>query len=672
MISRTILTSIFFFCVVSVGVGQTDLRRQLAEEYVEKFTESSRIDKVNLFQAGSSNTGFEFAEKTKSTDSFSVKDLLLPTAKERLIEINGFAKDQAAREITLINEVKAEWANIIAQGIPIAERLTNIKPDSSLLTQQFRVLFVCCNILALIVLGVAILHDRRHDIRKRLLGTRARSLKLGSMLKACLLSMAGITFFLSIYTIVLLVTDDSVRTPTGEELRRRISDLDMEIATIADQDKEINIPDLTVAHPFPRLEKETRLNLAKLLVSKRLLYELSEAFNLEVEKLEKSKEELNDNEQEINEGQSKQRLAEFLISVSFLFGYVSIAYVLRKRISTRLQTNSDTCPSCLALGSFQSNSKDSIVRCVNRIPDPDYPEDDKECGFELRSIYRSMPKLCFPTLGHVNAGKTHWLAMAYRELSNSNHDPDLYFARVKGSQTDVFDDLVNDLIEHRQGTGATQVEYVDPLLLHFTDKDRFGETDTLLNMFDYSGEVTLSRTIDDPLRARALDADGYLFFLDPTLPAEPQQKALNQFAEDVKILKGIEAGRTIQVPVAICISKLDLIANESYADPDGGGIIGEFYNEIKRLDANGMDYDLQSVEKFSEMMERYTSTIWPGWNINRAVDKLFDGRFRYFPLTPVGLQAIGETSLEGVTQIPYRVIHPLLWLLEMNGYKVFD
>ena len=72
------------------------------------------------------------------------------------------------------------------------------------------------------------------------------------------------------------------------------------------------------------------------------------------------------------------------------------------------------------------------------------------------------------------------------------------------------------------------------------------------------------------------------------------------------------------------------------------------------------------------MMQRYTSTIWPGWNINQAIDRLFDGRFRYFPLSPVGIQSLGATDLDGVVQVPYRVIHPLLWLLHMNGYKVLN
>jgi hypothetical protein len=368
------------------------------------------------------------------------------------------------------------------------------------------------------------------------------------------------------------------------------------------------------------------------------------------------------------------RIVRFLISALLLGGIGYIAVSLKRLIRKRRKINAETCPSCMGEGSLvgaDSVSEDK-VRCNNMLQNPDYPDEEDECAFEIRSIYKQMPKLCFPTLGHPASGKTHWLAMTYREFTNSRFDADLNFSRIQGDKTEDFDQLVEDLIVHHQGTGATQVEHPDPLLFHSTDKDRYGKTDVLLNIFDYAGEVTTGRGLEDSLRRRALDADGYLFFLDPTLAADPQIKALNDFAEDVKILKGVEGGRTIQVPVAICISKIDLMCSANYADPSGGGIIGEFYNELEELDPNGDEYSMEKIDAFSEMMERYIGTIWPGWNINQAVDRLFDGRFRYFPLSPVGLHARGQADLENIAQVPYRVLHPLLWLLQMNGYQVLD
>ena len=531
-----------------------------------------------------------------------------------------------------------------------------------------------CALIATLCLAGAILHDRRHDFRKRFFGTRAKSLRIVLVMKIFTATLAS-------FTVVVFLFGGTIHSylisqGSGAAVDS-LSKVAKEIKGFPAGPNEYDLPKpnsdnkgITVTPAENALRRKIQLTAVKnqLLVS---MYSIMSEHGVNLEATNKY---LSENANARNSTDFWGRIARFFISALLLGSIGYIAVSLKRLIHKRKKLNGETCPSCLGRGSLVGADSvgEGVVRCNNMVQDPDYPDEDQECGFEIRSIYKQMPKVCFPTLGHVYAGKTHWLAMTYRELSNSRFDADLNFARIQGAKTEDFDQLVDDLIDNRQGTGATQVEYVDPLLFHFTDKDRFGKTDVLLNMFDYSGEVTLSRTIEDPLRRRALDADGYFFFLDPTLPAEPQAKALNDFAEDVKILKGVEGGRTIQVPVAICVSKIDLMCMQPYADPSGGGIIGEFYNELSDLDPNGNEFSMNKIDALSEMMERYVSTIWPGWNINQAIDRLFDGRFRYFPLSPVGLQSLGTDDLENIAQVPYRVLHPLLWLLQMNGYQVLD
>jgi hypothetical protein len=52
------------------------------------------------------------------------------------------------------------------------------------------------------------------------------------------------------------------------------------------------------------------------------------------------------------------------------------------------------------------------------------------------------------------------------------------------------------------------------------------------------------------------------------------------------------------------------------------------------------------------------------------VRSLFGDRFMFFPMTPVGLDKLGEQDLSQRTIKPYAIQQPLLWLLHMNGYPV--
>ena len=578
-----------------------------------------------------------------------------------------------------LSEVSAQWKQLRSLQISRAQERAKIEGAATsfgmlahLFDSKNRWIWFCA-LFAVLCLGSAVLHDRRHDFRKRLLGTKAKSLRVVLVLKV-------LTGALGTFTMVVFLFGDTIHASLiaqgGEVPDNSLSSIQNEIEEFNQTPPAMlmvsnnNMQGLSITSD----EIDVRLKVQQAVIKYKLLVGAYTKILEHYESFKESNDWLISHEDERSSSVFWARIIRFVISGSLLGVVVYVALSLKRHMRKRKKINGETCPSCLGQGSLvgAADVAAGVVRCNNMVQDPDYPDEDQECGFEIRSIYKQMPKVCFPTLGHVAAGKTHWLAMSYRELNNSVFDRDINFARIQGNKTADFDQLVEDLIENRLATGATQVEYVDPLLFHFTDKDRFGKTDVLLNMFDYSGEVTLSRTIEDPLRRRALDADGYFFFLDPTLPAEPQAKALNDFAEDVKILKGVDGGRTIQVPVAIIVSKIDLMILQDYADPSGGGIIGQFYEDLNELDPNGVDYSMEIIDACSTMMERYVSTIWPGWNINQAIDRLFDGRFRYFPLTPVGLQSLGQEDLDNIPQVPYRVLHPLLWLLQMNGFQVLD
>lgn len=366
-------------------------------------------------------------------------------------------------------------------------------------------------------------------------------------------------------------------------------------------------------------------------------------------------------------GYLRMGMGGFLASIPLIGGLVLTRSLRRRQRSIR-----NTCPQCLGVGTFETVSNGGLsgraglemVRCKNVVSQHPFTE----CDFTFAANYREMEKLCFPTLGIPQSGKTHWLLMVYRELNRGNFPKAVQFSRIKSPAAEELDEKVDALLNSRVAPYATQSDTIPhPLLFNFRDSDPVGKSNLLVNIFDYSGEVIQRMTLEDHQRHRALEGDGFLFFLDPTFPSEPQAEALARFREDLYQVKGIKVGTQLRIPVALCITKIDLLVNQPFASPDGGGVVGEFY---QRLGGIGWEMDLASIALRSRIIHELRETIWPGWQIERQIHDLFGGRFMYFPLSPVGLDNVGETDLSRRVLAPVGILHPMMWLLHMNGYPV--
>jgi hypothetical protein len=310
-----------------------------------------------------------------------------------------------------------------------------------------------------------------------------------------------------------------------------------------------------------------------------------------------------------------------------------------------------------------------MVRCRNVISREPY----QECDYQFAAIYQEMSKLCFPTMGVPQAGKTHWLAMLYWELSRGHYPERLRFEKLRTGGAENFDRIVEDILTARIGTAATQRDRIPhPVVFSCRDNDPLGRSELLVNIFDYSGEVTADMGVEDYRRRRALAAEGFFFFLDPTFPNEPQAKALADFREDLRVLRGLAGGDQLRTPIALCVSKIDLLAGQSYSLPGGGDAVEHFYSELGRVDPSGESFSWSVIRQRSRLTADLARVIWPGWEIERQIKDLFGGRYLFFPLTPVGLDGLGETDLSLRTISPFGLAQPLFWLLQMNGYPILD
>jgi len=101
-----------------------------------------------------------------------------------------------------------------------------------------------------------------------------------------------------------------------------------------------------------------------------------------------------------------------LLCLTAVGGFLLLRNVGRKQTEIR-----GTCPVCLTVGTLEDAEKTDeasygMLRCNKVLTDEPF----EECNFTFPGIYRDMQKLCFPTIGHPRAGKTHWLTMTYRQL----------------------------------------------------------------------------------------------------------------------------------------------------------------------------------------------------------------------------------------------------------------
>ncbi len=417
---------------------------------------------------------------------------------------------------------------------------------------------------------------------------------------------------------------------------------------------------------------EGRRTVLSLEENQALLKAYTDGLDTDLTHLEQLNQELGSHESNWADVVKTRQTTSGFLGAGLLLFYGGMSLVLLRRISRRRREISATCPRCLAENTLESVDGKSLheigggeLRCTNVISDDPY----EECEFVFNASYRERVKLGFPALGVASSGKTHWLAMVYRELNRGRCPEQVHFERIRSAASSQFDTIVDQILHNRMRTSATRANRLPhPLIFSFRDNDRFAKSSVLASLFDYAGQVTIDT--DHHHRFRALNANGYFFFLDPTLAEEQQVQALSNFREDLRLHRRVKDGQQIHSPVALCLTKLDLMINQDFGQ--GSDVVSQFYDELDRIDGEYPPFSHEMIEKRSQLTASMREVIWPGWNIEREIRNLFGDRFAFFPLTPVGLDRPGIDDLSQRNIEPYGILEPLLWLLHMNGYPILE
>jgi hypothetical protein len=635
-----------------------------------------------------------------------LRDFHVLTDKERA-DLAAILEEQVERAVVktqrenelhdkfITNEFEPAWRKAVSERQRVATARDEFEHEERKAQQTALALgaehrwFWLASLFSVAALLALFAADKRHEIRRYLNGGRAKGLALGKVLVAVLAMLCVLTaslFFASDGILVDWLDRSPGTTAAGRIAESAAADAEKAAelqARESRQRQEMNALRDKLENEYVQVMPE---KVAAPLLDRWWSYwEAATKRRAQLKSLEQCQARFDADLAAIKTDETaiaaaRDAAAKWRRQANRLCGFIGLvltslvgvgAVIFARGVGERSRKRANTCPLCLTEGKLEEAGSDSsagqrlaegMVRCQAVISESPF----EECMFDFPSMFRPVPKVCFPTLGIPSAGKSHWLAMVYRQLNQGDFPKEVEFAKIRSSTSDEFERVVNGILVSRVAPQANQVGPIPrPLVFNFIDKDHLGRSNILVNIFDYSGEVFRRMTLEDHQRKRAFTADGYLFFLDPTKTADEQTEPLANFRQDVRTVKGLRAGQQIRCPVALCVPKIDLMSNEPYAR--GGSVVEKFYDELREV---GWDMDVSSIKKRSELMRRLRDDIWPSWEIERQIDDLFGGRYMFFPMTPVGLNEPGETDLAKRTIAPLGILHPLMWLLHMNGYPV--
>ncbi|MCR5162639.1 MAG: hypothetical protein K6C40_01330, partial [Thermoguttaceae bacterium] len=472
--------------------------------------------------------------------------------------------------------------------------------------------FWLLGVFAFGVLVAVAWHDRRHEIRRWLNGGRARQMKLAQILMVCftgLVILTLVSFFMgeTIYRAMLDLTfrttaPHAVYTNLTNDLEKESKDLQVRIQK---EEKDLKaahgkwqqmaVKKISDSSKFVGAWQTWRSSVEEIVVQSLLLQEINGKINEDNEKLLQI-----DRAMAALSGDTLfflriKHLVRFLLgSMLAILTFLGIA-CFWSEVHARLRRTQNTCPHCLSENTLEpcdenglqmpsNNYKSKNLICTKVVQENPY----EICGYSFPRALAPLTKLSFPTLGIPQVGKTHWLTMLYWEIANRYY-PKLGFSCVPSSVTEEMDRRVDEIMLHRIGTAATQRDSIPlPLVLRYKDKDPLGRTEILADIFDYSGEITTDAPSDDYRRERALKSEGFLFFMDPTYPWHPQAEALKRFRKDLKSIKGLRKNESLHLPIAVCLTKIDLLPLVKSLGAEAEREAIRFYEALGKIDPTGI------------------------------------------------------------------------------------
>lgn len=703
-------------------VQQADLKvKQLEARLLESVSEGDV----------SEATASEIADRHLTALAPEIRSLLLAAADDRSRALKRLDERWRATGVEAVERWKADVAtaqNFPEQQREVEVRLGvpfGVEQNRTLWSEYLPIIGPCFFVL-MVAGALAYAHELRKEIRQKVrVSVYCRMLvrTVAYALPALLLVViVGSLLGSRSRTAAALPSEAAWREQNRDRVSAAIAEVQQQITSVENQQKQLaqklaasrrgvheRWQELlgaaradamkTAASDFLKAQDETAEMLHVILYHKHLTDDLAADRAARASALGEQAEELNSfigRHQDLTVKLARNSVMAIVgcLAVGFV-PFLGAVYLTRRRRNRE----SHRCPCCLAKGKLETKEAatlDGISGSVSSIV-------CNNCRFEFQSSLRDFKRESFPTVGIRSSGKTHWLVIAYDILQREyNRIDPAKVEWIKSKQSDrEFQGLLR-LYKTRGSNKATSAEKLHfPLMFRLSDKDWvWPQNESIMMLFDFSGE-TVQMDVSNELKQHALRMDGFLYFLDPTqvrdteaddpegkpsgtaeagakeseretkgerLTWRHQLNALNDYAANVKQIRGLPPKATVEMPIAVCIPKLDLIEKYNPLGPRARTLL----DELRSTDTDGV-ITLETIEKRSKICEKYLKTMFQGWDVKEGLNSRFGERYMFFPLTPVNINK-NEVGIEDSKRSfnPFGIMEPVLWLLHMRGYSVLS
>jgi hypothetical protein len=132
---------------------------------------------------------------------------------------------------------------------------------------------------------------------------------------------------------------------------------------------------------------------------------------------------------------------------------------------------------------------------------------------------------------------------------------------------------------------------------------------------------------------------------------------------DFVIARNLTEPNPLDIPVAICLSKIDLLP---FQGPLKGSYGEKFLKELEKCIHPANKWSLSTIIDRSNIIRNYLPLIFANKGMIEIFDQKFGSNYMFFPVANRGLDpdlSFGD---------PFGVMEPLLWLQHMHGFNVLD
>jgi double-GTPase-like protein len=293
------------------------------------------------------------------------------------------------------------------------------------------------------------------------------------------------------------------------------------------------------------------------------------------------------------------------------------------------------------------------------------------CHSDLPQRFAEAPSRSMALVGTRAAGKTHFIAVVLHELEHR------IGPRFNGSLM-----ALNEQTRRRIDTDFRQRLFKDGVMLAQTASARdsaatreplvtrlsLGDKHSNLVFFDAAGEDLNHTDILEREGRYITQSDGLILLLDPlqieavrddlegsiALPAATTDVylMLGRLAAMLREARGIPAGKPIDVPLAIAISKVDTLR----------GILADNHPVFTAERHDGV-FNAGVARNISESL-RAEVVSWVGERLDAFLKQEFVS-YSFFGVSALGENPQGTQLRNGVS--PHRVEDPVLWMLDQWG-----